>query len=60
MFKFIIETIFQQNKMSNSSLNLHQNNEDKQCADEFAMYVERLAEQYEVTCDYILDEFILD
>ena len=28
-------------------------------ADLFALYVENLASKYEVTCDYIMEEFIL-
>lgn len=28
-------------------------------ADQFALYVENLASKYEVTCDYIIEEFIL-
>ena len=28
-------------------------------ADQFAQYVENLASKYEVTCDYIMEEFIL-
>lgn len=29
-------------------------------ADDFFAWVEELASKYEVTCDYILEEFILD
>jgi hypothetical protein len=29
-------------------------------ADDFCMWVEEQAAKYEVTCDYILQEFILD
>ena len=31
-----------------------------ECYDEFWRKIETLAEKYEVTCDYILEEFILD
>lgn len=29
-------------------------------ADDFCSYIEELASKYEVTCDYILEEFLLD
>ena len=31
-----------------------------ECADEFWAEVEELAAKYEVTCDYILEEFYID
>jgi hypothetical protein len=35
-------------------------NVDAQYADEYAMWIEELASKYEVTCDYIIQEFIVD
>lgn len=60
MFKFILKAIFQQNKMNDSTLDLFSDHEDKRNADAFSLNVEYLAEKYEVTCDYIIQEFILD
>jgi len=33
---------------------------DEQRAEKFSLYVESLARKFEVTCDYILEEFLLD
>jgi hypothetical protein len=60
MFKFILRTIFQQNKMHDSTLDLFCDHESEEFADEYAKEIELLAEKYEVTADYIILEFILD
>jgi hypothetical protein len=60
MFKFILHKLFNQRKMHDSTLDLFCNHESAEYADEFAIYVEELASKYEVTCDYIIQEFILD
>jgi hypothetical protein len=46
--------------MFDSTLDLFCEHEDAEYADEFAMEIEELASKYEVTCDYIIQEFILD
>jgi hypothetical protein len=46
--------------MHNSTLDLFCDHADANEADNFASYVEELASKYEVTCDYIIQEFILD
>jgi len=46
--------------MNESTLNLFCEHQDKKDADAYAMYLEELASKYEVTCDYIIHEFILD
>jgi hypothetical protein len=46
--------------MHDSTLDLFCEHEDSKYADEYALYVEELASKYEVTCDYIIQEFILD
>jgi len=46
--------------MNNRTLDLFCENEDERYADEYAMRIEYLASKYEVTCDYIIQEFILD
>jgi len=43
-----------------ASLQSKKQRQDHDEADQFAMYVEELASTYEVTCDYIIQEFILD
>jgi hypothetical protein len=60
MFKFILHLLVNQNKMHDSTLDLFCEHQEQQDADEFATYVEELASTYEVTCDYIIQEFILD
>jgi hypothetical protein len=60
MFKFILHKLFNQRKMHDSTRDLFCNHESAEYADEFAIYVEELASKYEVTCDYIIQEFILD
>ena len=47
-------------KMFDSTLDLFCQHDDAEYADEFAMEIEELASKYEVTCDYIIQEFILD
>ena len=46
--------------MIDSTLDLFCEHDDAEYADEFAMEIEELASKYEVTCDYIIQEFILD
>lgn len=59
MFKFILHTIFQQNKMHKSTLDLFcEDNDDEQIADEYAMEIEMKAAMLEVTVDYYMMEFV--
>jgi hypothetical protein len=58
MFKFILNTILQQNKMHNSTLDLFCDHEDETIADEYAMEIERKAAELEVTVDYYMMEFV--
>ncbi len=59
MFKFILHTIFQQNKMHESTLDLFcESNDDEQIADEYAMEIEMKAAILEITVDYYMMEFI--
>jgi len=58
MFKFILNTIFQQNKMHDSTLDLFCDHEDEIIADEYAMEIERKAAEPEVTVDYYMMEFV--
>jgi hypothetical protein len=58
MFKFIINTIFQQNKMHDSTLDLFCQHEDETIAEEFAMEIEMKAAVLEVTVDYYMMEFM--
>ena len=46
--------------MTDETLNMFCENADAKYADEYAMWIEELASKYEVTCDYIIQEFILD
>ncbi len=46
--------------MANSTLDMFCDPADELNADEYAMRIEELASKYEVTCDYIIQEFILD
>ena len=46
--------------MNDSTLDMFCEHEDANYADEYAMWIEELASKYEVTCDYIIQEFILD
>jgi hypothetical protein len=46
--------------MHESTLDLFCQHADAQMAEEYAMELEALASKYEVTCDYIIQEFILD
>ena len=58
MFKFILYTIFQQNKMHDSTLDLFCQHEDESIAEEFAMEIEMKAAVLEVTVDYYMMEFM--
>lgn len=58
MFKFILHTIFQQNKMHESTLDLFSDHEDEVIADEYAMEIERKAAELEITVDYYMMEFV--
>ncbi len=58
MFKFILQTIFQQNKMHESTLDLFANKSDDEFAEEYALEIERKAAELEVTIDYYMMEFI--
>lgn len=60
MIKFILHVLNSDNKMHESTMDLFCEQQDKRDSDEFARYVEELASKYEVTCDYILEEFILE
>jgi hypothetical protein len=49
--------------MTDESLDLfcnHSDCVDVDCADEFAIDMEALAAKYEITVDYLLEEFILN
>lgn len=43
-----------------NSMNESKEQQEEKCADECALELEALAAKYEVTVDYLLDEFILD
>jgi hypothetical protein len=58
MFKFILYTIFQQNKMHESTLDLFCEHEDAKFADEYTKEIEMLAAENEVTVDYYMAEFM--
>jgi hypothetical protein len=58
MFKFILHTIFQQNKMHDSTLDLFCEHADDTVADEYAMELEKKAAELEVTVDYYMMEFM--
>ena len=58
MLKFIINTIFQQNKMHESTLDLFCEHDDETIADEYAMELERKAAELEITVDYYMMEFV--
>ena len=58
MFKFILHTLFQQNKMHESTLDLFCEHESNECADEFALEIEQKAAELEVTVDYYMMEFM--
>jgi hypothetical protein len=57
MFKFILHTIFQQNKMHESTLDLFCQH-DEVIADEYAMELEQKAAELEITVDYYMMEFM--
>ena len=58
MFEFILRTIFQQNKMHDSTLDLFCDHDSEEYADEYAKELEELASKYEVTVDYYIAEFL--
>jgi hypothetical protein len=58
MLKFILNVIFQQYKMHDSTLDLFCGDDSAEFADEYAMEIERKAAELEVTVDYYLAEFI--
>jgi hypothetical protein len=58
MFKFILYTIFQQNKMHDSTLDLFCDHESFEYADEYSTELERKAAELEVTVDYYMMEFM--
>lgn len=58
MFKFILRTIFQQNKMHDSTLDLFCNHDSEEYADEYAKELEMKAAELEVTVDYYIAEFL--
>lgn len=58
MFKFILHTLFQQNTMHDSTLDLFCEDNDEQIADEYAMEIEMKAAMLEVTVDYYMMEFV--
>jgi hypothetical protein len=58
MFKFILQTIFQQYKMHESTLDLFCGDDSNEFADEYAMEIERKAAELEVTVDYYIAEFL--
>lgn len=58
MFKFILKTIFQQNKMHDSTLDLFCDHDSEEYADEYALEIERKAAELEVTVDYYIAEFL--
>ena len=58
MFKFIFNTLFDQRKMHDSTLDLFCDHVSAECADEFALEIERKAAELEVTVDYYMMEFM--
>jgi hypothetical protein len=58
MFKFILRTIFQQNKMHDSTLDLFCDHDSEEYADEYAKELELKAAELEVTVDYYIAEFL--
>ena len=59
MFKFILQVIFQQDSMHNSTLDLFCNDDNNdEIADEYAMEIEMKAAMLEVTVDYYMMEFM--
>jgi hypothetical protein len=57
MLKFIFHTIFQQNKMHESTLDLFCQH-DEVIADEYAMELEQKAAELQITVDYYMMEFM--
>ena len=59
MFKFIINTIFQQNKvMHDSTMDMFCEHEEERQAEQFANEIEQKAAELEVTVDYYMMEFM--
>jgi len=58
MFKFIFNKLFDQRKMHDSTLDLFCDHDSAECADEFALEIERKAAELEVTVDYYMMEFM--
>lgn len=58
MFRFIFNTLFDQRKMHDSTLDLFCDHDSDKFADEYAMELERKAAELEVTVDYYLAEFV--
>lgn len=58
MLKFILETLFNQRKMHDSTLDLFCEHESENCADEYAQEIELKAAELEVTVDYYMMEFM--
>jgi hypothetical protein len=58
MFKFILHLLTDQKTMHESTLDLFCEHESAECADEYAMEIERKAAELEVTVDYYMMEFV--
>lgn len=58
MFKFILQILFDQRKMHESTLDLFCDHEDELYADEFTRELEMKAAELEVTVDYFMMEFM--
>jgi len=58
MLKFILQTIFQQYKMHESTLDLFCGDESEEYADEYAKELEQKAAELEITVDYYIAEFL--
>jgi hypothetical protein len=58
MFRFIFNTLFDQRKMHESTLDLFCNDNSDEIADEYATEIERKAAELEVTVDYYMAEFM--
>ena len=58
MLQFILNVIFQQYKMHDSTLDLFCDHESEEFADEYAKELELKAAELEVTVDYYIAEFL--
>ena len=58
MLQFILNVIFQQYKMHDSTLDLFCDHDSDEFADEYAMEIEKKAAELEVTVDYYMMEFV--